>query len=357
MEKEFKIAMLEKFQKIQEPTGFISNFYKKEELDGIDVEIQGQDIAAVYSIDTKLGTGGRRHEISRHDTKDFVVPEYNDFTCISEEDLFKVQFGETKYEKQAGAILKKIAKDQKIFSQMQKRAEEKQAADAILNGKIVLADSSKIEFRKKESHNIDCSSKKWNISTSDPLEVIGKACELCIKDGKIGTAEFNFIAEKNVLSALLKNDIFRKNADLNNKIERAHIALPVEKTLGAFFHGQFAADNYIVNLWGYDGGYEVPGGYNFANEGERVTYIPKGRAILLPNDVEFKRYYGAINDTNFENPEFTIGKVLNLVKTEQLPFMYAAVKNGSAFGVAGVKSRPLYVPINIDASCTFSNIV
>lgn len=362
MDNNFKTAMVTVFEKVAQPTNFISNFYKKEQLDGIKVEIQGRDVAAVYSVDTKLGTGGRRHAFSHHDVKEIEVPEYNDYTEISEEDVFKVQFGETKYTRQVASVINKFTREQKRFSEMQKRAEEKQAADAILNGKIVLADGSKIEFRKKSSHDIDCSSKKWNAAASgassyDPLEAIGKACELCITDGKIGTSEFNFIAEKSTVNALLKNDYFRKNANMDSKIERAQITLPVEKTPGAFFHGQFAADSYIVNLWSYDAKYEIPTGFNFANQGQQTTYIPKGRAILLPNEVDFIRYYGAINDANFENPEFAIGKVLNLVKTEQLPTAYAGVKNNSVFAVAGLKSRPLYVPINIDASCTFSNIV
>ncbi len=155
----------------------------------------------------------------------------------------------------------------------------------------------------------------------------------------------------------MQNDKFRENSNFNNKIERAQIGLPVEKTLGAFLHGRFAAGSYIINLWSYEGKYEIPKGFNFAGEGEQMTYIPKGRAILLPNEVNFTRYYGAINDTDFEGVNSFVGKVLNLVETEQLPYACGCIKNGSAFAQIGLKSRPLYAPINIDASCTFSNIV
>lgn len=350
----FYRTMTKAFEKVQQPTNFLSNFFKPVPLDGIVVEIQGKDVKATYSVDTQIGTGGRRHEFSYHETKEVIVPEYNDFTTISEADVFKKELGDTPYSVPATTVIDKVAKRQKFFSDMQRRAEEKQAADAFFLGKIVLANGDVIEFRKKDTHNITLT-EKWTNPNHDPLEDIEKACELCITDGKISPEEFNLILGKTALNALLNNPKFREGADLTKNIKRADISMPVKDSHGAVYHGQFSAGAYVVNLWSYNAKYEIPEGFGFANEGTSVPYIPTGRGLVLPSNPDFERYYGAINNTNFENPGI-IGGTLSLVKTEQLPYAYDTVVNGSGVTYAGVKSRPLHYPVNVDSFVTFENI-
>ncbi|MBQ9149860.1 major capsid protein [bacterium] len=357
----FKTSMLEVFKKVAEPTSFISNFYAPKLLDGISIELQGQDVAATYSVDTKIGTGGRRHSFGYHDTKTIVVPEYNDFVDISEEDAYRVQLGETAYTKQVGSLVNLVTNRQKDLSAMQKRAEEKQAVDALFNGKIVLADGQSIEFRKKETHNIDCTGKKWNaidggVSTNDPLKSIEEACKLCVNDGRITGGEFNLILEDEGASALLSNTIFINNSNQKHGINRTNISIPEEKTLGAFFHGQFSAGSYTINLWSYNAQYAIPKGFNFANEGKQTTYIPKGAALIIPTKTEFVRAYGSLNEVAPQKA-LPLGGTMALVKAEQLPYAYPLVFNGSNILQAGVKSRPLYIPKNIDATCTLTNLV
>lgn len=354
----FKKAMVKAFEKVAPPTNFLASFFKPVFLDGIAVEIQGQDVAATYSVDVELGTEGRRHEISKHNTEEFVVPEYNDFEEISELDCFKVHLGETGYEKSLGKMNSKIVSKQKKYADMQARAIEKQAADALLNGKIVLADKSKIEFRKKASHDIDCSSKKWSFDSNNPLPEVENGCKLIKQDGKCITPQFNLILESNGLNALLANKFFKENSNYNNKIERSNIKLPEEKTIGAYFHGQFSAGSYVVNLWAYDGSYTIPTGFGFANEGQQTTYIPKGRGILLPMETDYELYYGAMAEVgDAKSLVDMLTGVFNLVKTKFLNYIQIVTGKGRASLLAGVKCRPLAVPINIDTCVTFSNIV
>lgn len=353
----FYKTMVAAFEKRKKPTKFLSNFFKPEFLDGIVAEIQGQDVKSTYSIDTQLGTGGRYHEFSYHDTKEYVVPEYNDITKITEADVFKKQFGQTEYKAVSPVDVVNLAtKRQAIFSDMQVRSIEKQAADAFFNGKITLSNGDVIEFRKKETHNINKSTaEKWSVSTVDPLADIEKACQLCIDDGKISASEFHLILESKGLNALLNNPIFKANSDLTKGVKRADISMPVEKTPGAMYHGQFSAGAYVVNLWSYNEKYEIPDGYDFANEGEKIPYIPVGGGLVLPANVEYKLFYGMINNTDFKEPSIVGGK-LNPVKAEQLPYAYEEVKNGSAVLNAGVKSRPMVYPENVDSFATLSGV-
>ena len=353
----FYKTMVAAFEKRQKPTKFLSNFFKPVFLDGIVAEIQGRDVKSTYSIDTQLGTGGRRHDFSYHDVKEYTVPEYNDYTVITEEDVFKKQFGQTEYKAVSAVDVANLAtKRQGIFSDMQVRSIEKQASDAFFNGKIVLSNGDEITFRKKASHNIaKANADRWTVTTVDPLADIESACQKCIDDGKISASEFNLILESKGLNALLNNPIFRANADLTKNIKRADISMPIEKTPGAMYHGQFSAGAYVVNLWSYNEKYEIPDGYDFANEGTSVQYIPQGRGVLIPSGVKYKLFYGEINNTDFKAPSIIGGK-LNPVKAKQLPYSYEEVKGGSAVLIAGVKSRPMVYPENVDTFVTFSNL-
>lgn len=344
------------FDKKQKPSMFLANFFKKQQLKTIKVEVQGRTVKSIYSVDVKLGTGGRRVDLSQFEKQEFAVPEYNDYSVISEEDMFKVQLGETEYTQQAARAADLITDRQEIISDSQRRAEEKQAADALFNGKVVLADGTKIEYNKKATHSIDKSSAKWTTETSNPLTDIKNACKLCVDDGKVGTSTFNLILEDDGLLALLANKQFKAGSNYDEGIKRADISIPEELTPGATFHGRFSAGSFKINLWTYNEKYTIPEGFNFANEGTEVGYIPQGGGVLLPENPNFRRYYGAVNNVDASNGVNVGGAKLNLQEVEQLPYAYDVVKGGSAITEAGVKSRPLCVPVDIDTFATFTNV-
>ena len=346
------------FNKKINPTGFLTNFFEPVQLKGFKVEIHGKSVKAIYSVDVKKGTGGRRYDLGSFDSKEFEVPEYNDFTTLTEEDLVKIQFGESPYEQTIANIADMAIDKYDTFSAMQRLAEEKQAADALFQGKIVLSDGSVIEFNKKDTHNISKSSTKWN-STSNPIDDLEKGCDLCIKDASLTTSEFNFISSGTVVQTLLSNENVIKSSNWNNGIQRTQINIPEEKSPGASFHGQLSCGSKKVNIWSYDRYYEVPSGFGFANEGSKFGFIPTGRGLLLPSNPSFKRYYGALADINEVNNNTTTvpGFSLTLKQQQQLPYIYAELKNGSAYIIVGEKSRPLVVPIDIDCFVTFSDLI
>ena len=332
------------FDKKRKPSMFLANFFKVKELDSIKVEVQGRTVKSIYSVDVKLGTGGRRMDLSAYEKQEFVVPEYNDYATITEEDMFKVQFGETEYTTQAAKMADLITDRQTIISDAQRRAEEKQAADAFFNGMVVLADGTKIEYNKKQSHSIDKTSAKWTNNANNPIADITNACELCQTDGKIGTSTFHLILESKGLNALLSNTFVKENSDYKSGIKRTDISMPVEMTPGATLHGSLACGSFLVYIWTYNEKYEIPTGYGFDGEGTEVGYIKQGGAILLPENPNFVRYYGALNNVDASNGNNMGGAKLSLQKAQQMPYAYDVVKGGSAITEAGVSPRPLYLP-------------
>lgn len=350
-----KKAMEVGFDKIQEPSMLLSNLFKKVQLKTTKVEVQGRVVDNIYSVDVKMGTGARRQTLSEFDTQEFTVPEYNDMTVITEEDVCKVNFGETEYTNKAANVADLINERQKPLSLMQRRAEEKQASDSLFFGMVVLAGGTKISYKKKATHDITPAT-KWNATGGDPIEDIRKAIELCITDGRLAATEFNLWMEDSGLTALLANEKFQKNSDVNKGIKRTDIAIPVEKTPGGLFHGRITVGSNIVNIWSYNEKYTIPKGFGFENEGTQVGYIPKGCALLTPANPNFKKYYGAINNVNAPSNSLG-GAKLQLVEVEQLPYAYDELDDGSAVTKAGVKSRPLYVPVDVDSFATFKGLV
>lgn len=343
------------FDKKQKPSMFLANFFKKRQLKTIKVEVQGRTVKSIYSIDVNLGTGGRRVDLSQYEKQEFTVPEYNDYAVISEEDMFKAQLGETEYTAQAAKMADLITDRQEVISDSQRRAEEKQAADALFNGKVVLANGTEIAYNKKATHTIDKTSAKWNGSSGNPIADIKDACKLCVDDGKVATGLFNLILEDAGLVAMLANANFKASSNFDQGIKRTDINIPVELTPGAMFHGQISCGSYRVNIWTYNEKYTIPTGYGFANEGTEVGYIPQGCGILLPDNPNFVRYYGAVNNVNANGG--IGGAKLELQEVEQLPYAYDKVSGGSAITEAGVKSRPLCVPVDVDSFATFKNLV
>lgn len=342
------------FDKRQKPSLFLANLFEKKQLKTIKTQIQGRSIKSVYAVDSKIGTGGRRIEVSQHDFKDFIIPEYNINTELTEEDMYKVQFGETEETQVLANVADLINDRQEIISDMIRRSEEKQAADLFFNGKIVLADGTEIEFNKKATHDMNLTSKKWNTDNSDPLKDIEDACQLIIDDGKVSASEFNVIMGRSAINAFLGNAKVKGSSNWNNGIKRTDINIPIEKTPGAMFHGQISCGTYRVNLWSYAEKYEIPKGYNFANEGTSVPYIPTNGVLVLPTEVKYTRNYGSVNNTGAT--ALIGGAKLQPVEVEQLQYSYDKTEGGSAFTIAGVKSRVLLIANDVDTFVTMKNV-
>ena len=128
----------------QKPSMFLANLFKKRQLKGIKVELQGRVVKGYYSVDVKLGTGGRYNSLDEYSKRDFVVPEYNDIASLTEEDVFKAQFGQTEYD-QVGSVINAINDGQEIFSDKQNRLPMRYS-----KGKSFLPEAIKLILTKKK---------------------------------------------------------------------------------------------------------------------------------------------------------------------------------------------------------------
>lgn len=341
------------FDKKIQPSNFLSNLFKPVYLKGIKVEIHGRSIKQVYAVDTKVGGAGRLVELSSHERKEFVVPEYNNYGRITETELFEANIGQTVYEQSIANLADIITNYQESISATHRISEEKQASDGLFYGKIVLADGSEITFNKKETHDINLT-KDWTSADSDPIKDIEDACTLCVQDGKLATSEFNMVFESKGLSAFLSHEKVKNSSNWNAGVKRTDINLPQEISAGVAFHGQISAGQYVVNILSYNAIYEIPKGFNFANEGKKFGFIPTGAAVILPVEPNFKKYFGAMADVTAKTTALTVST--NLKSVEQLNYAYECQEDGSFWIETGVKSRPLLVPVDVDTFATIKGI-
>lgn len=341
------------FEQRQKPSLFLTNLCKKKLIYQGVVEFDRRKVKSLYSVNVPQCRGGRAHDLTAYETVEFKIPKYNDYSRLDEDFLEEKSFGETPYVYKQAKLINKITHDQGIFSDFQRRAQEKQVADGLLNGKIVLIDKSEIAFNKLDKQDISAT-KKWSDDTSKPLDDMNAAAQVVVDEGKVGTSSFNWILNGADIDAFLGNSQVQKNAKKLEGIDRVAIGMPEEITLGAALHGFISAGGFKHYIWSYNGTYDIPTGFKFAYEGTSVSFIPKGRSICLPAGVDlgFKMYYGGLVKPSLGADAINYEKLL----VEQLPWAYTKTEAGTTSFEYGVKSKPLFVPENPHGYATLRGI-
>lgn len=318
------------------------------------VEFDDRSIRNLASIDCERGTGGRYHKISGFNTVKFKIPAYNDYSALPETFFLERGFGQRPYGEAVADAVEEVTRIQGIFSTYQANSKNKQVADGLLNGKIVLADDTKIEFKKKESHDITAV-KKFSDSSAKIVDELGKCCQLIVDDAKIGESEFHFITNGKCINSIITNDQVQKAARAIQGIDRVALGMPEEVTPGMCLSGRISAGGFIINIWSYNATFDIPVGYKLAGEGSSQYFIPDNRAIMLPKKNDLKMYYGGLVTCPVGSGD--IFNDMQLVAEKEVAYQYAKVEGGTGTIEFGVKSAPLFVPKNPDGYASFSNIM
>ena len=74
----------------------------------------------------------------------------------------------------------------------------------------------------------------------------------------------------------------------------------------------------------------------------------------MPTEVKYTRNYGSVN--NIGATALIGGAKLQPVEAEQLQYSYDKTDGGSAFTIAGVKSRVLLIANDVDTFVTMKNV-
>jgi len=360
---EKRTVMARLFEQKTKATNFLASFAEVMMTRAESIEIDIVRGKETYSVDIVPGAGSRSSKKTRYTTKEYVPPFYNESGSITARDLQKRLPGQnqyaaadTEYKATLAALItdKQAMKQEKII-----RSIELQARDAMFTGAITLHNGDVIDFKKKATHGITVAD-KWNATNGVPLTDIQAGCDLIRKDGKIGGTNFRLILADNVVEALIANAQFKDKANLRH-VENVKMGMPGQMNPeGATPHGIFSAGPYIIEIWSYPQFYDVPEGFDLANEGTSQPYIPAGEALLLPStgirmDLMYAGIPTLVPQTDPGLTAMGLSAIPNTVEADFVPYAYTDDRKECI--EYGVKSAPLFVPHQIDGLVTFDTLV
>lgn len=349
-----KRTMLEAFKQKKSPTMFLSSFFrtpprnitdKKKVV--IDIKRNDEHIA----VDVIRGTGGNLNNNKRFTTKEYEPPVYDEYTTLTDQELFDRMPGMTEYDEMSNAaqVLALVTDDQIEQQEKILRAIEKQAADVLFSGIVTLINNDTIDFKQKASHQIDASV-AWNVpATANPIGDFINALDVNRKDGKVESkiAIFGADAWEDFLSVNKMEDRFNLR-----RVNKADIIPSSINDMGATFHGVFSVGSYELQAWTYPQFYLVPEGYGLPNEGTLVPYVPTDLVLVLPTPDQIRLdlvYAGIANITDRVDPRLRalgLTRIPTRARADFAPYVYTDVPSVSL--KAGVRSAPLCIPTQID---------
>lgn len=318
--------------------------------------------ARKISINVAKGTGGRYNDFRKFTNKEYFPPEYNEYTDLKSKDMFLRSPGKNEYQpKTSQDIVSTMATNLIKLGEIIERGEIKQAHDALFAGKVTLINGDIIDYDKKTDHNF-VPSVKWDNASATPLDEISNGISKIEEDSKRDITEINALCSPRLIDPILKA-LKAKNVDYADPMAflRSNIAMPDYANMnGMAYHGRFAINGYTVNLWSYDGRYEIPTGYSIANEGTETTYIPANSLILFPSGVRFDMIYAGVESNNFTTNAALKGNfgISNFMPTieagARVIYGEPDMKTFKAVNY-GVKASPLAVPTDIDSIYTIQD--
>ena len=355
-------VMVRLFEQKSRPTMFLASHAQTMTTLAEDIEIDIVRGLETFSVDITPGAGSRSNKKSRYTTKTYTPPMYNESYSLTAQELQNRMPGQTAYDASSDAyqttLFAMISDKQVMMQDKELRAIELQTRDAFFNGKIVLQNGDEIDFKKKATHDI--TGTDWSDAAGLPLDDIEAGCQLCRKDGLISATKFKLILADDTVEALKANDQFVAKANLRH-VMNVNMEMPSDVNAeGATFHGLFSAGSYIVELWAYPQFYEIPVGFGLANEGTKQPYIPSASALLMPTaGLRLDLWFGGVPQvSNQVDPELAalgLNGTLGVVEADFVPYAY--LDDRAECIECGVKTRPLFVPNQIDGFVTFKTLL
>jgi hypothetical protein len=346
-----KKTMLAAFKQKKAPTMFLSGFFRTPPRNitrgrkvVIDIKRNDEDIA----IDVIRGTKGRMNENKRFTTKEYEPPVYDEWSPFEEEELMDRGIGQTEYEDPAflAEFIARVTDDQVENQEAILRAIEKQAADVLFTGTVVLVNNDTVDYKQKATHNFT-TAVDWDAAGGLPLDDLGTASDLNRKDGKV-ESDIAIMGEQ-ALKDFLNNAQVQKFGDFR-RINRMDITPPVMNTEGAAFHGEVSVGSRRLQIWTYPQYYKVPTGFGLANEGTLVPYVPTDKVVVMGSNIRFDLAYAGIPQlVNRVDPRLQglgLSAVPARIATDFHP--YAHVDSEATTIKTGVRSAPLCIPTQID---------
>lgn len=316
-------------------TGFLRSFFRTEESLTEKVSVEVRRGTEKIATDVKRYDDGNLNEISRSTERLIVPPLYDEYIVANDHELYTTTIGAIRSnqgETFFPQLIEALAEEMSMTVDKIERALEKQCADVLDSGTVVLTNNTNITYDRKAASLVAYSAAHdWSIGTVNPKTIILSGLKFLREQGKSQGSVYNMILGNDALMALLSNDIFTKEANLKD-FSLDLIREPQRNASGGSLHGQISVGAYRVNIWSY------PEVYDNAS-GTSTPYVNDKKMILLPENPNFVLAFAAAPQLIGENG--TVPQRGQYLFTD-----YFDMRN--TIHEMHAKTRPIAVPVAID---------
>lgn len=333
-------AVIAKFSDENEPQQGLAAFFPVVTTDtkllSIEVERNLQPIA----VDVQRCTDPVLNTFSKSTEKLFEPPFYNEMFDYTACQRYDVTFGRGNTPTKIDSIMlitDAISKVKKLKNKIL-RAIELQRAQVLQTGVVTLKNGDSIDYRRKAaSMEVLAGTAKWDQpTTANPEADLARGMQFLRDEGLSSGSHVNAIFGTTALANFLNIDKINKKIEWR-RADRISLNMPqFDNVTGMAFHGQFAAGDYIVNIWTYSGSYTKPG------EQTQTRYIDTNNVICVAEDFVGKTAFAGVpaimgeGDSKYIAPqrgEFYVRDIIDQVKM--------------AWNFI-VNSAPLVIPVSVD---------
>ncbi len=363
MKESYRIAQIKGLDMRPAPRRFLthlarcpaSNVTKKK---AVTVDIRKGN--ASIAIDVIPGTGGRANNNGKYQTKEFTPPAFDEYGWLYADDLNNVGFDQNEYSDvdYSREAFSRVLDIQNNNRDKITRAVEKQAADALFTGQQVLADGSILDYKRNADHTFVAAS-SWSDPDDDIYVDFEQAVYLNARDGLV-TSDYAILG-KTALIRFLANRKLQERGDLKN-YKRDQIQFPSSAPDGAIYHGTISTSEMVLDIFSYPEQYlvpteeELPSGVVIPNMGQMVPFVPEDGVYVGSSKARFDLFFtgvASLEDAKGSWKNNTgLSKMPTIRKGKYVP--YGAVDEENERIKVGMKSRPLWVPTQVDAGSAFT---
>lgn len=334
-------TVVAKFSDDKEPKQGLSAFFPTKTTASKMISIEVERNLQTVAVDVQRCTDPVLNIFSNSTEKIFEPPYYNesfDFTACQRYDVTFAQ-GNNPTQVDAGMLIKDAMGKVKKLKNKILRAIELQRSQVLQTGVVVLKNGDSIDYKRKaESMVVLAGAAKWDApGTSTPMVDFKTGMDFLREEGLSGGSTINAIFGSTAFTNFMASTTVKEQAEWR-KINRLDLNMPsFDKVTGMVFQGQFAAGDYIVNIWTYNEFYVHP------VTGVKTKYILPNNVVMVAEDFEGLTQFAGVPAIMGDNVsgqyvapkegEFYVRDVI-----DQISMAWDFI----------ISSAPLVVPVSID---------
>lgn len=342
---EFRKALIGRFIGKQILRLGLQGLFPRQAYDAEMLQIAVRRNKQLVAVDVERCTDPHKNTFSRSTEKLFIPPFYKESFDFCKCDGYKQSYGAgiIPNASTARAIGRSAMDELEAIRNKVERAMELQRAQVLESGIVVLKNGDSIDYKRK-AESLATADIPWNDTDADPMADIVKGMEFLRSEGQSSATTINAIFGANAFANFLANPKVVETAGFR-RIERINVVMPqFDNVSGMAFQGQFAAGDFVINIFTYNETYLDP------NDNEtKLRYVDTDHVILVPEDFEGETAFAT---TPMVRGNSESGYYVTNVQGEYT--VYDIIDQVRAAWEVILQSAPLVIPVTIDRIYTLN---